>query len=69
MKRTLGVCYYPEHWPEEQWATDAAQMVDDRPDDGSASANSHGAGWNPAPDTFTWDWLDRAVEVLGQRGT
>ena len=19
MKRTLGVCYYPEHWPETQW--------------------------------------------------
>ena len=27
MKRTLGVCYYPEHWPEEQWAEDAARMA------------------------------------------
>ncbi|MEM1364898.1 MAG: beta-galactosidase, partial [Pseudomonadota bacterium] len=24
---TLGVCYYPEHWPESQWADDAAQMA------------------------------------------
>ncbi|MEL7414345.1 MAG: beta-galactosidase, partial [Pseudomonadota bacterium] len=27
MKRTLGVCYYPEHWPEDRWPLDAAQMV------------------------------------------
>jgi beta-galactosidase len=27
MKRTLGVCYYPEHWPEAQWAEDAARMA------------------------------------------
>ena len=23
---TLGVCYYPEHWPEEMWADDLARM-------------------------------------------
>ena len=28
MKRSLGVCYYPEHWPEEIWARDAQQMVE-----------------------------------------
>ena len=28
MKRTLGVCYYPEHWSEEIWATDAKRMVE-----------------------------------------
>jgi len=27
MKRTLGVCYYPEHWPEDIWAKDAERMV------------------------------------------
>ena len=27
MKRTLGDCYYPEHWPEAQWAEDAARMA------------------------------------------
>ena len=27
MNRTLGVCYYPEHWPEEIWAEDARRMV------------------------------------------
>jgi len=28
MTRTLGVCYYPEHWPEDRWETDAALMVE-----------------------------------------
>ena len=28
MKRTLGVCYYPEHWPEAMWPADAARMAD-----------------------------------------
>ena len=23
MKRTLGVCYYPEHWPKNLWKEDA----------------------------------------------
>ena len=27
MKRTLGVCYYPEHWPEAPWAEAAARMA------------------------------------------
>ena len=22
----LGVCYYPEHWPEDTWEDDAARM-------------------------------------------
>ena len=22
----LGVCYYPEHWPESMWAQDAKEM-------------------------------------------
>jgi len=24
----FGVCYYPEHWPQEQWDKDAAMMAD-----------------------------------------
>ena len=27
MKRSLGVCYYPEHWPADIWEQDAADMV------------------------------------------
>ena len=28
MKPAIGVCYFPEHWPEEMWAKDAQEMVD-----------------------------------------
>ena len=28
MKRALGVCYYPEHWEESNWVTDAARMAE-----------------------------------------
>ncbi len=67
MKRKLGVCYYPEHWPEDQWATDAAQMVET----GLSWVRIGEFGWSrmePSPGTFTWDWLDKAIEVLGNTG-
>ena len=28
MKRTLGVCYYPEHWPKNLWKEDAKRMAE-----------------------------------------
>jgi beta-galactosidase len=67
MKRTLGVCYYPEHWPEDQWASDAALMVAT----GLSWVRIGEFGWSrmePSPGTFTWDWLDRAIDVLGAAG-
>jgi len=67
MKRTLCVCYYPEHWPENQWATDAAQMVAT----GLTWVRIGEFAWSrmePSPGTFTWDWLDRAISVLGEAG-
>ena len=24
----IGVCYYPEHWPEDMWERDAARMAE-----------------------------------------
>ena len=24
----LGVCYFPEHWPDEEWERDVAAMAD-----------------------------------------
>ena len=24
----LGTCYFPEHWPRERWAQDAAMMAE-----------------------------------------
>lgn len=67
MKRTLGVCYYPEHWPEDEWAADAAEMVAA----GLTWVRIGEFAWQrmePVRGSLTWDWLDRAVETLGAAG-
>ena len=63
----LGVCYYPEHWSEDLWITDAQNM------------HKNGIRWvriaefawsriEPNPGEFEWDWLDKAVDILGSNG-
>ena len=67
MKRTLGVCYYPEHWPETQWAEDADRMAET----GLTWVRIGEFAWSrmeAVPGTLTWDWLDRAIETLGSAG-
>ncbi|MEH7830163.1 beta-galactosidase [Gemmobacter denitrificans] len=67
MKRTLGVCYYPEHWPEAQWAEDAARMADL----GLTWVRIGEFAWSrlePQPGQLTFDWLDRAIATLGAAG-
>ncbi len=67
MKRTLGTCYYPEHWPEEIWADDAARMVEI----GLTWVRIGEFAWSrlePTPGKMTFEWLDRAVDVLGAAG-
>lgn len=63
----LGVCYYPEHWPEAVWADDAAQMRAL----GLACVRIGEFAWSrlePRPGEFSFDWLDRAIAVLGENG-
>ena len=67
MKRTLGVCYYPEHWNESQWAEDAARMARL----GLTWVRIGEFAWSrmePEPGRYDWDWLDRAIATLGARG-
>ena len=62
-KPSLGVCYYPEHWPEASWADDAARMRDA----GIRYVRIAEFAWSriePRPDSFDWVWLDRAIDVL-----
>ena len=64
MQRTLGTCYYPEHWPEEIWAEDAARMVEA----GLTWVRIGEFCWSriePEEGVFHWDWLDRAIDTLG----
>ncbi|SMX42909.1 beta-galactosidase [Actibacterium lipolyticum] len=64
---TLGVCYYPEHWSEETWAQDAAQMVAT----GLTWVRIGEFAWSrlePREGVFDFDWMDRAIETLGSAG-
>ena len=63
----LGVCYYPEHWPEERWAEDAHRMVAA----GLSRVRIGEFSWSriePEPGRFDWAWLDRAIGVLHDAG-
>ncbi|MSU88892.1 beta-galactosidase [Rhodobacteraceae bacterium 2CG4] len=67
MNRQLGVCYYPEHWPEEIWAEDARRMADT----GIAWARIGEFAWSrmePEPGRLDWGWLDRAIDTLHAAG-
>ena len=67
MKRTLGVCYYPEQWLEEIWASDAKRMIDA----GLSWVRIGEFSWaqmEPKPGKFEWECLDRAIETLGAAG-
>ena len=63
----IGVCYYPEHWPESQWAEDAQSMVDA----GITQVRIAEFAWSriePEPGRFDFAWLDRAIAVLADAG-
>lgn len=65
--RALGVCYYPEHWPEALWAEDARRMRQA----GLTWVRIGEFAWSriePEPGRFDWGWLDRAIATLGDAG-
>ncbi|MCK0148406.1 beta-galactosidase [Marivita sp. S6314] len=67
MKRTLGTCYYPEHWSRDIWEEDAARMAAL----GLTWVRIGEFAWSriePSEGAFDWAWLDDAIEVLGAAG-
>ncbi len=63
----LGVCYYPEHWPEAWWAEDARRMRET----GISHVRIGEFAWTryePERGKFDWGWLDRAMDVLAAAG-
>lgn len=63
----LGVCWYPEQWPEDYWASDVARMVGL----GLSFVRIGEFAWSriePEPGRFEWDWLDRAVDLAHAAG-
>lgn len=63
----LGVCYYPEHWPQSAWETDARRMREL----GISHVRIGEFAWSrlePSRDAFDFDWLDQAIQVLHKAG-
>jgi len=63
----LGVCYYPEHWPEHQWDSDAQRMARM----GISRVRIAEFAWSriePEPGRYDWAWLDRALDTLARHG-
>lgn len=63
----LGVCYYPEHWDESRWRTDARRMREL----GISFVRIGEFAWSrlePSRGNFTFEWLDRAIDVLHDAG-
>ena len=63
----LGVCYYPEHWPEDLWEQDAAEMVAT----GIEWVRIGEFAWSryePNPGEYHWDWLRKSLDILGKAG-
>lgn len=64
---TLGVCYYPEHWPQSLWEDDARRMAEI----GISYVRIGEFAWSrlePRPGELTFDWLVEAMDTLGRHG-
>ena len=67
MKRTLGVCYYPEHWPKNLWKEDAKRMAEA----GLSWVRIGEFAWSkmePTPGELKFEWLDEIIDILGTAG-
>jgi len=63
----LGVCYYPEHWPQSVWERDAAQMAEV----GITYVRIGEFAWSklePRPGELHFDWLIQSMDTLGRHG-
>jgi len=67
VNQALGVCYYPEHWPEAWWGEDARRMRSL----GISYVRIGEFAWSrlePSRGSFDFGWLDRAMEALAAAG-
>ena len=63
----LGVCYYPEHWPEAWWAKDARRMREL----GISYVRLGEFAWSrlePRRGVYNFAWLERAMNTLCDAG-
>ena len=63
----IGVCWYPEQWPETDWADDVARMADL----GLQVVRIGEFAWarmEPQRDRWDLGWMDRAVQAIADAG-
>ncbi|HTJ57455.1 MAG TPA: beta-galactosidase [Devosiaceae bacterium] len=63
----IGVCYYPEQWPQSLWERDAARMAEI----GITYVRIGEFAWSrlePRPGELHFDWLVAALDTLGNHG-
>ncbi|CQR55673.1 beta-galactosidase [Paenibacillus riograndensis] len=63
----LGVCYYPEHWPEELWADDYRRMVET----GFTIVRLAEFAWSifePEEGVFQFELFDKAIDLAHSHG-
>ena len=63
----LGVCYYPEHWPERLWAEDMRRMAAH----GISLIRIAEFAWNliePQEGVFNFDFFDRVLDCAQAAG-
>ncbi len=63
----LGVCYYPEHWPEACWRDDARRMREL----GLSCVRLGEFAWSrlePEDGRYEFEWLERAIDILHAEG-
>ncbi len=64
---TLGVCYYPEHWPESMWEEDLDRMLQA----GIRVCRVAEFAWSKFEKTqgvFTFDFFDRFLDLACKKG-
>ena len=62
-----GADYYPEHWPEDRWSEDA-QLMKDAGFNVVWLAEFAWSQMEPQEGSYDFEWLDRAIAVLAERG-
>ncbi len=63
----LGVCYYPEQWPQALWEKDALEMKNL----GLSIVRIGEFAWSklePKEGVYQFEWLDRSIKILGDAG-
>ena len=61
----IGFAYYPEHWPQSRWETDAKLMKNG----GFNVVRLAEFAWafmEPEEGVFTFDWLDKSLAILSR---